>query len=76
MTARYLTFCALGLLLAGCAANPSGTPGIAAAQNGAPIGYRYYDNNHPNWVTQPSAEAIYNAQHGTYLWPPSSADWP
>jgi len=62
--------CALVFLLAGCAQNAT-APGIQAAQNG-PIGYRYYDNQHPNAVNNPSPEAIYNAQHGTYLWPPST----
>lgn len=77
MTAsRYATLSLLGILLAGCAAYPSGVPGIEAAQNGPQPGYRYHDNTHPNWVSQPSPQAIYNAQHGTYLWPPNTASWP
>jgi hypothetical protein len=62
--------CALGLLLAGCAQNAT-APDIQAAQNG-PIGYRYYDNQHPNAINSPSPEAIRNAQQGTYLWPPAA----
>jgi hypothetical protein len=62
---------ALALLLAGCTQNVGIAPGIEAAQNG-PIGYRYYDNQRPNAVNNPSPEAIYNAQHGTYLWPPAT----
>lgn len=62
--------CAVGLLLAGCAQNAT-APGIEAAQNG-PMGYHYYDNEHPNVVNSPSPEAIQNAQRGTYLWPPAT----
>jgi hypothetical protein len=59
---------ALAVLLGGCAAT---APATLSAQNGAPAGYRYYDNQHPNYVINPSAEAIANAQRGTYLWPPA-----
>jgi hypothetical protein len=58
----------LAVLLGGCTAT---TPAGLSAQNGAPVGYRYYDNQHPNYVINPSAEAIANAQRGTYLWPPA-----
>jgi hypothetical protein len=61
---------ALGLLLAGCAQNTA-APNMEASQN-TPSGYRYYDNQHPNAINNPSPEAIYNAQHGTYLWPPAT----
>jgi hypothetical protein len=60
---------ALAVLLGGCAAATA--PGVEA-QYGAPAGYRYYDNQHPNYVVQPSAEAVANAQRGTYLWPPAT----
>jgi hypothetical protein len=53
------------LLLAGCATGSTG-PGRA------PVGYRYYDANHPNAVNGASPQAIYNATHGTWLWPPET----
>ncbi len=62
---------ALGLLLVGCAQNAPPAPGIEAAQNG-PIGYHYYDNQHSNAINNPSPQALYNAQHGTWLWPPAT----
>ncbi|HLY88838.1 MAG TPA: hypothetical protein VKQ27_07625 [Acetobacteraceae bacterium] len=58
----------LATLLGGCVGTNSAG---GQAQNAAPIGYRYYDSQHPNYVIQPSAEAIANAQRGTYLWPPA-----
>ena len=58
----------LATLLGGCAATNSA--GVEA-QNAAPVGYRYYDGQHPNDVVRPSAEAIANAERGTYLWPPA-----
>lgn len=57
----------LTMLLGGCAATTSA--GVEA--NATPLGYRYYDSQHPNYVIQPSAEAIANAKRGTYLWPPA-----
>jgi hypothetical protein len=68
MRPRISVAIALATLLGGCAVTTSAG---AEAQNAAPIGYRYYDNQHPNNVVQPSAEAIANAQRGTYLWPPA-----
>ncbi len=58
----------LAMLVGGCAATSSA--GVEA-QNAAPVGYRYYDGQHPNHVVQPSAEAVANAERGTYLWPPA-----
>ena len=58
----------LAVLLGGCAAT---TPTSLEAQGGAPVGYRYYDNQHPNGVNNASPEALANAQRGTYLWPPA-----
>ncbi len=58
----------LAVLLGGCTGT---TPAGLEAQNGPPAGYRYYDNQHPNWVNNPSPQAIANAQRGTYLWPPA-----
>jgi hypothetical protein len=61
MVHRYPLFCSVAMLLAGCATEPgTGTPG-----------YLYYDGNHPNTVTGASPQAIYNATHGTWLWPPA-----
>jgi hypothetical protein len=75
MRYQYGIFCVLGVLLAGCAPDPNGVPGLSVAQNAPIIGYRYYDNFHPNFVNNPSPQAIYNAQHGTYLWPPASENF-
>ena len=46
-------------------------PADRTAQGGATPGYLYHDANHPNDVAQTSPEAIYNATHGTWLWPPA-----
>jgi hypothetical protein len=67
-----LAFGVLCVLLAGCAAGPD----ASTAQNGTPIGYRYYDANHPNGISQASPQAIYNATQGIWLWPPQTVDWP
>ncbi|MEJ0015034.1 MAG: hypothetical protein WDN25_00440 [Acetobacteraceae bacterium] len=63
---RYLAICAVGGLLAGCAATPTST----TTADGVPYGYAYHDGIHDNSVNQPSPQAVYNATHGTYLWPP------
>jgi hypothetical protein len=62
MLYRCLSLCAVGALLAGCAAEAPG-----------PIqGYSYHDGNHPNDVSaHPSPQAIENAARGTWLWPPA-----
>jgi hypothetical protein len=71
MILRFLPFCATGLLLAGCATGPGPAVSTAAAQDNIAVpGYHYHDGNHPNGVSQPSPQAIYNATHGTWLWPP------
>jgi hypothetical protein len=70
-----LPLLAAGVLLAGCTVywNP---PASGAAQSGV-HGYSYHDANHFNDVAgQPSPQAIYNATHGTYLWPPSQSSGP
>ena len=59
--------CSLGILL-GCAA--------PASSNGAAPGYVYQDANHPGGVAQASPQALHNAAHGVWLWPPQSTDWP
>jgi hypothetical protein len=69
----YLPTLAAAALLSGCVAgsDPS-TSGVAA--EGGVRGYWYHDTYHPNDVIgQPSPQAIHNATHGTWLWPPSSA---
>ena len=66
MMFRYLAFCAVGASLAGC------TPAPEPWQVGdGPRGYWFHDNLHQNWVVSPSPQAIYNAQHGVWLWPPA-----
>jgi hypothetical protein len=58
--------------VAGCAA--SGRPSDAYL---AQHGYWYHDANHDGGrggVASP--QAIYNATHGTYLWPPAEVDVP
>lgn len=71
MRSGFLIVCALAALLAGCATTAPTPAGLARTPD-QPVGYHYYDNFHPNWVNNPSPEAIENAKRGTYLWPPSS----
>jgi len=49
---------------------PYGAPPSAAAAAG---GYWYHDNNHSNAPSRSSPSAVYNAAHGTWLWPPANA---
>jgi hypothetical protein len=72
---RYCFWLAV-VLLAGCAPYPEGVPGLSTGENSPVIGYRYYDNFHPNYVNQPSQQAIANARRGTYLWPPFTNEDP
>jgi hypothetical protein len=68
----YLPLLAAAVLLAGCSVDSNPATSVAA-QSGV-RGYWYHDANHPNDVIgQPSPQAIYNATHGTWLWPPGSA---
>ena len=39
----------------------------------SPRGYWYHDGIRPNNVVSPSPQAIYNASHGVWLWPPKQA---
>ena len=72
---RILSFCAAGIALTGCAANVGPSPDTAAGTDNTVRTYTYYDANHPGGVTgQPSAQAIYNVNHGTWLWPPASTN--
>jgi hypothetical protein len=69
---RILAFCAICALLTGCGTAPdpsAGTPGAVR-------GYLYHDALHPNDIVSPSPQAIYNANHGVWLWPPSEVGRP
>jgi hypothetical protein len=60
------------ILVAGCAAEPPVTDQDLAAR-----GYWYHDGNHMGGSSgHASPQAIYNATHGTWLWPPMEADIP
>ena len=39
----------------------------------SPRGYWFHDGLRPNNVVSPSPQAIYNASHGVWLWPPKQA---
>jgi hypothetical protein len=69
MRSGFPIICALAVLLAGCATTLPPPTGLAR-QPDQPVGYRYSDNFHPNWVSNASPEAIENAKRGTWLWPP------
>ena len=73
MATRYIPLCSFVVLLVGCTDLSSS---IAADQGSAPRDYWYHDANHPNQVVSPSPQAIYNATHGTWLWPPAEVDRP
>jgi hypothetical protein len=76
MHSGYLVLCVLCVLPAGCVQDPDASVDSLSTQNGAPLGYRYHDANHPDGVGNASPKAIYNATHGTWLWPPQDADVP
>jgi hypothetical protein len=69
MRPPYSAFCTLCILLAGCTQNS----GASFTMNGVPSGYYYSDANHQEGL-RPSPQALH--VHGTWLWPPQSADWP
>jgi hypothetical protein len=72
---RFLPMCAAGIALTGCAANVGTSPDAAAGGDNAVRTYTYYDANHPGGISgQPSAQAIYNVNHGTWLWPPATSN--
>jgi hypothetical protein len=59
---------AAGALLAGCAADSR-----PSNQDLALRGYWYHDGNHQGGASgQASPQAIYNATHGVWLWPPAA----
>jgi hypothetical protein len=70
MHLRCLAWCAPCVLLVGCVSGPNAT------EKSVPVGYHYYDAVHPGGVAQTSPQALYNASHGTWLWPPVSTDFP
>ena len=65
--AAWLVPVSVALLLAGCAGGAGTTP---------MLGYQYHDGNHIGGNAPSSAEARYNAAHGTWLWPPAESDIP
>jgi hypothetical protein len=66
MWLRYLSVGA-AILSAGCAAGANGSVSDVAR-----TGYLYHDANHPGGASLASPQAIYNASHGTWLWPPAA----
>ena len=75
MLSRYLPLCAACAMLTGCAANLAPPADAAGGSSGGVRTYTYYDTNHPDGIGgQPSAQAIYNVNHGTWLWPPASSN--
>ena len=63
---------AICTFLAGCAAGDRPSDQYLAEH-----GYWYHDANHQGGKGgAASPQAIYNATHGTYLWPPAEVDIP
>ncbi len=70
MKIRYLALFA-GSALAACTAAPG-----ADGRDVAIYGYRYHDANHTGDASsagQGSPQAVYNATHGVWLWPPAGS---
>jgi hypothetical protein len=57
----------MAILSAGCAAGADGSVSDVAR-----TGYMYHDANHTGGTSQASPPAVYNATHGTWLWPPAA----
>jgi hypothetical protein len=75
MMSRVLAFCAACVLLTACDANNGRTPEVAGPDGSVVRTYTYYDANHLDGISaQPSAQAIYNISHGTWLWPPATTN--
>jgi hypothetical protein len=70
MRLRYLSAGA-GILLAGCAVGAGQPVGDVTR-----TGYLYHDANHPAGSAPASPQAIYNATHSIWLWPPAENDKP
>jgi hypothetical protein len=61
-----------GTVLPGCTAG-----GRPSNEYLAEYGYWYHDANHEGgWGGAASPQAVYNATHGTWLWPPAEVDIP
>jgi hypothetical protein len=72
MISGYLPCVAAGILLAGCMADAR-----PSDQELATRGYWYHDANHPDGSSgHASPQAIYNATHRIWLWPPAQNDIP
>jgi hypothetical protein len=72
---RSLPFCVAAIALTGCAANVGPSPEATAGADNPVRTYTYYDANHLGGISgQPSAQAIYNINHGTWLWPPANSN--
>jgi hypothetical protein len=71
VTVQYLALCAICVAFTSCAPTPEPTQTPAGV-----IGYWYHDANHQNEVVSPSPQAIENARHGVWLWPPASTTRP
>jgi hypothetical protein len=68
----FLSCLAVSILLAGCAENARPSEEYLAGN-----GYWYHDGNHPGGGgAQASSQAIANAIHGTWLWPPTAGRGP
>ena len=68
---RCVACTAAVMLLAGCMADAGNSDQATVP------GYRYHDANHTNVPSgNASPEAIYNATHGTWPWPPAENDKP
>jgi len=69
---RSIAVVATAALLVGCAAD-----GRPSDQELARQGYWYHDGNHEGGSSgHASPQAIYNATHGIWLWPPAEIDIP
>ena len=55
--------------MTGCAQTPEPSDGTPYAVRG----YWFHDSMHPNTVVSPSPQAIDNANHGVWLWPPKQS---
>jgi hypothetical protein len=76
MIRKFLPLCAVGIYLTGCAADPGTSASGTAGQGNVVHGYLYHDANHSGGLSLSSPQADYNANHGTWLWPPAESDKP
>jgi len=72
MISRVLLTLVAGMLLSSCALNDGLSPTMVNDSGQVVRTYTYYDANHPDGNSgQASPQAIYNINHGTWLWPPA-----